>query len=235
MIAIKYRRPRVLDLFCGQGGAAKGYEMAGFDVVGVDSERQPRYPFSFIRDDALAFLDWMLAGNSDESFDLIHASPVCKGYSVSSLSHRRAGKKYPDQVGPVREKLKALGRPYVIENVPGAPLIDPVILCGSQFGLGAIVDGQLGALIRHRLFEASFPIADAGPHDHSGFPITIAGHGQPSWTRAHGIHAVRVPHWREAMGIDWMTRDGLAQAIPPAYTEYIGKEFLAYQRGDVAA
>jgi DNA (cytosine-5)-methyltransferase 1 len=221
----------VIDLFCGQGGAGRGYADAGLDVVGVDNDSRAlrRYPFpSYDGDWRLGLAYWL-----DYYYwrpgrvALIHASPVCKGYSKSSLSQRMAGKEYPNQIPEVREALEETGIPYVIENVPGAPLIDPVMLCGSQFGLCADVNGLKGNLKRHRLFEATFPIVDAGPHRHGGLPITVVGHGQPSWTRVHGYGPVRTEHWREAMGIDWMTRNGLAQAIPPAYTEYIGRQFMA--------
>lgn len=208
-------RPMLLDTFCKAGGASTGYYRAGFDVIGVDIEPQPRYPFPFIQADALDVLEnWRL-----ESFAAIHASPICKGYSVSSLSHRRAGKEYPNQIPVVRKLLERRGVPYVIENVPGAPLRPDWKLCGCFFGLPG--------LRRERWFETNWPGFVLLPaHNHDRPPITVAGHGQPSWTRAHGYAPVTVADWRLAMGIDWMTRDELAQAIPPAYTEQIGTELL---------
>jgi DNA (cytosine-5)-methyltransferase 1 len=140
-------RPRILDLFCGAGGAGMGYHRAGFDVVGVDLAPQPHYPFEFSQSDALAWLDYPLTLGL--RFDAIHASPPCQAYSAMSACRPGLADQYPDLVAPTRELLEATGLPYVIENVPRAPLRDPVTLCGHMFGL---------PLYRHRLFEANFPI-----------------------------------------------------------------------------
>ena len=222
-------RRRLLDLFSGAGGAGMGYHRAGFDVTGVDISPQPRYPFEFIQADALEVL-------ADPAFlarfDAIHASPVCKGYSVSSLSHRVRGRTYPDQIGPARDLLEASGLPWVIENVPRAPLRPDYRLCGCMFGLRS----RHHQLIRERWFETSWHGFDLRPGCwHPGPPVTVAGHGQPSWTRAHGEHPVTVQDWRQAMGIGWMTRDELAQAIPPAYTEWVGERLLGHLAGREAA
>jgi DNA (cytosine-5)-methyltransferase 1 len=236
-------RPRLLDLFAGAGGAAMGYHRAGFDVVGVDIRPQPRYPFEFHQADALDVLD-ALAGacgptpNSNSKldltfagtyFDAIHASPVCKLYTVASLSHRRRGAEYPNQIPGTRTVLQATGRPWVMENVPGAPLRPDIKLCGCMFALPG--------LRRERWFETGgWAPFDLYPgHNHDRPPVTVAGHGQPSWTRAHGHAPAGVREWRLAMGIGWMTRDELAQAIPPAYTQYIGEQLLDHLRQRNAA
>jgi DNA (cytosine-5)-methyltransferase 1 len=219
------RQPRLLDLFCGAGGAAAGYHRAGFNVVGVDINPQPRYPFRFIQGDALNVMERLLGGSivggyALADFDSIAASPVC--YRWSKMRDCRPGSKadQPDLITPLRPLLIAAGMPYVMENVPGAPLLNPVRLCGSGLGL---------RLQRHREFEASFPLW--------GIPCA---HGQNPWNPAYG-HATgrkrrRVPvigEWRipeplqqAAMGIDWMTLAELQEAIPPAYTEYIGCALL---------
>jgi len=213
---MSYRKPRVLDLFCKAGGAGYGYHLAGFDVVGVDIEPQPRYPFEFVQADALRFpLD---------GFDLIHASPVCKGYSATAVLNDI---EHPRQVGAVRERLAASGVPYVIENVEGAPLRDPVVLCGAMF--------PCLRTYRHRLFEASFPIPQPPEPEHR-WPL--AKMGRPprvgEWIQVVG-HFSDVAAAREAMEIPWMTRDELAQAIPPAYTRYVGLAALRYLAGSAAA
>lgn len=210
------RRPLLLDLFCGAGGAAAGYHRAGFDVVGVDLAPQPRYPFAFLQADALAYLRLCGAG-----FDAVHASPPCQRYSA--LKHL-AGEGHQDLVGAVREALLAAGRPYVIENVPGAPLRDPVLLCGTMF--------QTLRVYRHRLFETSFPLPqpDHPPHV-ARFPRAGRGAGPDGWISVAG-HVGNVAAARAAMGIDWMSRDELAEAVPPPYTEYIGRQLRrCLQRG----
>ena len=198
---------RLLDLFCKGGGAAMGYHRAGFEVVSVDIEPQPHYPFEFIQADALT-VD--LAG-----FDVIHASPPCQSYSVTSSLHSAD---YPELVDDVRWHMENLGAPYVIENVVGAPLVDAFRLCGSSFGLG---------VRRHRLFETS-PILIGAPqcaHHLQPEPIDVTGTGGPG-----GRHRkpANLAHAREVMGIDWMTRPELSEAIPPAYTEWIGRQLLAH-------
>ena len=206
---------RLLDLFCGAGGAAMGYHRAGFDeIVGIDINPQPNYPFSFIQGDALRPPVDLMA------FDLIHASPPCQAYSFATIQHRHND--YPNLVPLTQSLVVGSGRPYVIENVEGAPLGYSITLCGSTMGLDR--------LRRHRLFEASWPIMSPGcNHGILREPLSVAGHSDQGRSYArrtlpHGIAARR-----EAMGIDWMTRDELAQAIPPAYTEYLGRRFLAQQ------
>lgn len=198
-------KPLLLDLFCGAGGCSVGYSCAGFDVVGVDIRPQPRYPFEFVQADALEYV-----AAYGHRFEAIHASPPCQAYSKA---RNLQGNAHPDLIGQVRELLRASGKPYVIENVQGAPLISPVTLVGSMFGL---------MTMRPRLFECSFPV-----------PFVLAPPAQAKHAKmgrppkegeyVHVVgHMSNVPYCREAMGIDWMTQGELAQAIPPAYTEFIG-------------
>jgi len=216
-----YDKPRLLDLFCGAGGAAVGYHRAGFDVVGVDIAPQPRYPFEFHQGDAMT---WPLAG-----YDAIHASPPCQLWSEATRTGD--GRVHHDLLTPIRARLLTADIPYVIENVPKAPLIAPIVLCGSMFDLD---------VRRHRCFEANWGLRDHHwpcrhriwarrfrPNNsvrrrHGGrlaFVVDVTGGGS-------GGYGGRVADWRAAMGIDWMTRDELTQAIPPAYTEYIGAQLI---------
>lgn len=211
-------KPKLLDLFCGAGGAAMGYHRAGFEVVGVDIKPQPRYPFEFHQADAMTYpLD---------GFDVIHASPPCQRYSIAASIHGNA-EDHPDLVDPCRERLIQSGAAYVIENVPGAPLRNAITICGRALGLG---------VKRHRLFESNRPILGTYcPKGHKGEWVTVVGHTVIS--RQHRIPMVPgkrrqqfkhlgTERGREAMGIDWMTRDELSLAIPPAYTEWIGRQLL---------
>ena len=204
-----------------------GYARAGFEVVGVDIAPQPHYPFEFHQADAMEFpLD---------GFDAIHASPPCQAYSV--LRRANIGTEYPDLVAPTRTRLLATGLPFVMENVPGAPLITGLVLCGSMFGLGAVCeDGTYRQLRRHRLFESNVYLWEI-PCDHQGEAIGVYGGGRaPRWTFANGAtkdpygrrggYQGTVKEKREAMGIDWMPAARLSQAIPPAYTEWIGTQLL---------
>ncbi len=191
---------RLLDLFCKAGGAAMGYHRAGFEVVGVDIEPQPNYPFEFHQADAL---EYPLDG-----FDVVHASPPCQAFTVARVIH---GKGHSDLLTPSRKRLEAWGGRWVIENVPGAPMRKDLVLCGSVFG-------EL-RLRRHRWFELDSPVAwMTPPCSHGTETISVFGHG------GHNYHGVE--SWKAVMGIDWMTRDELAQAIPPAYTEFIGSRLL---------
>lgn len=207
---------RLLDLFCGGGGAAMGYHRAGFtEIVGVDIKAQPRYPFAFVQGDALEYV----AAHGRE-FDAIHASPPCQAFTTARVIHGVGG--HRDLLTPTRAALLNTDRPWVIENVPGAPMRPDVVLCGSYFGARE--------LKRHRWFEFSeAPGALVPPCDHDDDNIvSVFGHG------GHIYHGVE--DWRRVMGIDWMMRDELAQAIPPAYTEWIGRQLLAHLgvRGDAA-
>jgi DNA (cytosine-5)-methyltransferase 1 len=215
-------KPRLLDLFCGAGGAAMGYDRAGFDVVGVDIKRQPRYPFSFVQGDALAPPVDLAA------FDAIHASPPCQAYAYGTAPMRARGKVYPDLLEPTRDMLAASGVPWVIENTPPAPMRADFVCCGSQFGLPG--------LIRHRWFEWSYgpPTVPAPPCAHGARTVSVVGTGTASGCRWWWEDRPEGVTWKQlceqAMGIDWMTRAELSQAIPPAYTEWIGRQLLEQVR-----
>lgn len=208
-------RPRLLDLFCGAGGAAMGYHRAGFDVVGVDIKPQPSYPFVFQQGDALEFLEAFIGGHlRGEPIAAFHASPPCQGYSI--MANTGSGADTPRLVGRVRELLRLVGLPYVIENVPGAPLESPVMICGASLGLGVA-----GAdLHRHRLFECSFPAFGLACSRQSLHTVGVYGGG--SQRERAGGRLISQADKRLAMGIDWMTRDEMNEAIPPAMTEHIG-------------
>ena len=207
-------KPKMLDLFCGAGGAGHGYHLAGFNVLGVDIEPQPRYPFNFAQTDALEYLSRLVESDNVEMFDAVHASPPCQGYAATRVLQ---AKEHPMLIEDTRELLRRSGKPYVIENVPGAPLINPVRLNGQLFGL--MVD-------RERWFEcagfdAPFVLlppprraVKMGRKVKEGDVIQVVGHFS------------NVDYARRAMGIDWMTGRELAQAIPPAYTEFIGRQLL---------
>jgi DNA (cytosine-5)-methyltransferase 1 len=212
-------KPKLLDLFCCQGAASKGYADAGFRVIGVDIAPQPRYPYSFWQRDALEFV--RIHGRH---FDAIHASPPCQAYSNAQ---KIQDNEHPDLIGPVREALLELGKPYVIENVPSAPLLDPVELCGAMFpGLHTY---------RHRLFESNFELDVPEHPEHVHKTVKM---GRPlkegDWYHAVGNFS-NVPYVRENMGVPWMSRDGIRECIPPAYTEYIGRQLMAHLTGEVAA
>lgn len=220
---------KILDLFCGAGGAAWGYHQAADElgiphtITGVDIKPMPRYPFEFVLGDALEYL----AAHGQE-YDFIHASPPCQAYTQAQVFHNR---KHPDLVGQTREILEQIGRPWIIENVPNAPIRPDLILCGSMFGLG--YDDLV--LIRHRLFESSGELAPWPPAtcNHDGFSISVFGNsvlGGPKngikYTHPNERREMGVKIGRIAMGIDWMTNAELSQAIPPAYTRYIGLQIF---------
>lgn len=214
-------KPKLLDLCCKAGGAAKGYARAGFEVTGVDIQDQPRYPFKFFKGDILTCSpEWL------RQFDAIHASPPCQGYTA--LRHAPGALGAPRLIPEVRRLLRSSGKPYVIENVEEArwDMIDPIMLCGSMFGLGA----QGCQLQRHRLFECSFEVHQP-PCQHDERPVigVYGGHARKRSAK-HGGRGTR-DVWMgghkmaasEALGIDWpMTLDELSEAIPPAYTELLG-------------
>lgn len=239
---------RLLDLFCCAGGAGMGYHRAGLDVFGVDLEPQPRYPFPFHQGDVLEVLATLLTGGRVDfthpdgrvewlalaDFDVVHASPPCQLFSISANAH---GTENVDLLTPTRPLLEQTGLPFIIENVVGAPLREPVLLCATMFGLRAPdVDGVVLQLQRHRLFETSFPILLApSPCAHDGSPV--AGHGGSRHEKPeHRDNPARRGGYTPAlhvraqiMGIDWMRSEHeLNQAIPPAYTEWLGQQALMF-------
>ena len=202
-----------------------GYHRAGFDVVGVDIKPQPNYPFDFIQGDAIAF-----AGSRFQplySFDAIHASPPCQAFTRAG-SLRTETRSHPDLIDPLRILLIQSWLPYVIENVPGAPLEHPVLVCNTAFGNDIGLDWELQ---RHRLFESNVTLRSAQCR-HSGKPaISVVGHGATKATRERLGRNPSIAEKRLAMGIDWCNRDELSEAIPPAYTEFIGSQLISHIRG----
>jgi DNA (cytosine-5)-methyltransferase 1 len=220
--------PRLLDLFCGAGGAAVGYYRAGFDVVGVDINPQPHYPFKFMQGDALEYLEGWLETEKDDDpalppclpFDAIHASPPCQAYTTMNNRH---GSSSPPLIATVRTLLSETGAPWVIENVGGAlsEMQSPITLTGAQFGLN---------LHRPRLFEASFMLMAPPRAKRRPDAAAIYGRqdGRRLWTRADGteLHVSDLATASDAMGIDWMTWDEIREAIPPAFTEFVGTQLM---------
>ena len=220
-------RPKLLDLFCCAGGAADGYDRAGYAVTGVDIEPQPNYPFPFLQADALNLEAAFIV-----QFDAIHASPPCQHYSDLAKRNGNADD-WPDLVADTRAMLATTGKPWVIENVEGAPLISPVVLCGTMFpGL---------RVIRHRLFEANFPIVQLRHIPHVDHPLVHTldkrknHYGKTcewaDFVQVTGGGNCTIAAARDAMGIDWMTKREINEAIPPAYAEYIGRELMRHLRG----
>lgn len=209
---------RILDLFCKAGGAAMGLHQAfpSAEIYGVDIENQPRYPFRFWCADVWewAVFDW-------RDFDFIWASPPCQAYTTMRV--KKSHRERPDYIPALRNKLLSTGRPFTIENVPGAPLIDAVTLCGQFFGLG---------VRRHRKFESLFRVTqpDCRPH-HKPHPVAVYGDHPETNHRSPGAggkiyRATSLKAAQDAMGIDWMNWRELTQAVPPAYSRYIGEQFM---------
>jgi len=218
--------PRLLDLFAGCGGAGVGYARAGFEVVGVDLHSMPRYPFEFHQGDALEYL-----AEHGHEFDAIHASPPCQASSTLTKGTNQ-GRIYPQLIPATRELLDASGKPYVIENVMGSDIRWDAMLCGEMFGLG---------VIRHRLFEVAGFMVEAPAHvPHRG---RVAGMRHGQWftgpyfaVYGDGGGKGTVAQWQQAMGIDWTwDRKEIAQAIPPAFTAYLGAQLLTAVVGEAAA
>jgi DNA (cytosine-5)-methyltransferase 1 len=219
--AVVVIKPKILDAFSCEGGAGMGYYLAGFDVTGVDIDPQPRYPFKFIQSDAISFIK-----EHGHEFDAIHTSPPCQHHSnLNAYNHHE----YPDLIDETRDALIACGKPWVIENVPRAPLRNPTILCGQAFGL---------LLYRERKFESSFiiPMISCGPHielcTRNGYLPTPA---RPYMSIHGGKHSRAWQHKAcEVMGVPWMAATNniplgirkVCEAIPPAYTEYVGKYLI---------
>jgi DNA (cytosine-5)-methyltransferase 1 len=206
---------RLLDLFCGAGGAGMGYHRAGFEIVGVDIKPQKHYPFEFHLADAFDYLR-----DHGHEFDVIHASPPCQAFSA--LKNKRIDRKcHANLIAPLLPWLIKSRKIYVIENVVGAPLFTPTMLCGSMFGLKS----NRGYLQRHRLFESNALIMAPGPCLHNGKAIGVYGHGSGGLLGMR-TRTANADESRELMGMPWATRDELSQAIPPAYTEWIGKQLM---------
>lgn len=230
-VTLRRGRPVLVDLFCGAGGAGMGYYQAGFDVIGVDIDPQPDYPFRFIQADAIAFLDRMLAGGT---WDWVgpgvvaayHGSPPCQGYSSLSALHPEVD--YPKLVGDVRARFRALGRPYVIENVIGSPMTNALLLCGSMFGM---------RIRRHRLFDTSDLIYAPSPCQHHLQPDILGVYGNSDGAHEPGFkheghkrgpRQATTTEAREVMEMPWVTkRRGLTEAIPPRFTRHIGEQLLS--------
>lgn len=225
------QRPKLLDLFSGAGGCSYGYYLAGFDVTAVDIIQQDDHPGSglyafpgmiFVRADAINY-----GTEFAHEFHAVHASPPCQAHSA--LRHLHPDKDYECFLERTRSILERLSCPWVIENVPGAPLINPVMICGSFFGL---------RVRRHRLFESNMPLrGTACKHKEQGRPIDVSGTGGRRINRRkddHGGNTMKprnIVEARMAMGVDWMRRYELSQSIPPAYTEFIGKQLMEHIRG----
>ena len=212
-------KPKLLDLFCGAGGASMGYYKAGFEVEGVDIKPQPHYPFKFYQTDALEF--------PLEGYDAYHASPPCQDYSVSkNLSPVDKSVKYPRLISPIRERLMSTGKPYVIENVVGSELTDYITLDGTMFGL---------EMLRTRCFELhGFEIlmlpgkynSTRGWVKRGKFVGFISHQGKFYNGKGYELERTKPDDIRKALKIDWIRGRQLTESIPPAYTEYIGKYLI---------
>lgn len=245
---MRQSKPLLLDLFCGAGGAAAGYARAGFTVIGVDLAPQPRYPFAFFQADALVVLDTLLAGDAWEGycladFSVIHASPPCQEYSATRFMRKITNTNYirPMLLAPLLERLRAARRPWVLENVAGAKgdLPNALELCGASFGL---------PLLRHRLFVSSELLFAPTHCRHPAAFYNVVG----GKVRAYGTHRTekryltqsdqyqrrerccRKELGQRAMDIEWMTLQEMSEAIPPAYTEWLGRQLLAIVESECA-
>jgi DNA (cytosine-5)-methyltransferase 1 len=237
MFKLPKDRPCIIDLYCGAGGAARGFQQAGFYVVGVDIKRQPNYiGDEFYQADAIQFFN-----EYGGMFDAVHASPPCQAHTV--LKKMWNAKQHEDFIPATREALMKSGLPYVIENVPGAPLASVVKLCGTMFGLKSSSGAELR---RHRFFESNILLL-SGLHCKHGKSavlgvygghvrdrcrvITVTGHTpQMNVVKNRVRETFTVDEAREAMGIDWMNMQELSQAIPPAYTQYLGVQLMNFVR-----
>ena len=212
-------KPALLDLFCCEGGAGTGYTRSGFAVVGIDLKPQPRYPFEFHQGDALEYLR-----EHGGEFDAIHASPPCQSYSRAM---RHMATPQPMLIDTVRDLLRASGKPWIIENVKGSPLANctelygahGVELCGTMFGL---------RVYRHRIFETSFHLTPPRKCDHSRHAYNP--HRSESRDRIYAEFGRQDPEvlWAKMMGVEWMSRHGARECIPPAYTEVIGRKLIEH-------
>jgi len=205
---------KLLDLYCCGGGAGFGYEQAGFEVTGIDIEPQPKHRGKFIQADAIEYLksNW-------HKFDAVHASPPCQAYSIASMQFRQAGKEYVDLIAITRKELISTGLPYVIENVPGSPLLTPIELCGSMFGMRTY---------RHRLFESNIKLI-APPHPkHEALNTKMGRKPKDGEFIQYVGHFSGVGIVQEMTGLHWLGQYELAQSIPPQYTKFIGEQIIKY-------
>lgn len=218
-------KPVIFDLFCGAGGAGKGYQRAGFNTIGFDIEEHPNYPGLFVKADALEVLKTVAETGKWNGIRpvAVHTSPPCQGYARGGL---KEASKFPRLIEPVRELLVEIDLPYVIENVDGArpDMIDPVMLCGSRFDL---------KVRRHRMFETNFSIPQPLCfHKQQGTPIGVYGQHPDSKQfmrpngKSRGLRASTLEEGQAAMGIDWMDWSDLTEAIPPAYTQHVGEYLM---------
>jgi DNA (cytosine-5)-methyltransferase 1 len=234
--------PRLLSLFCGEGGDSAGYADAGFDVFGVDSsaKRLESYPFPSYQGDAIEFL----LAHGDE-FDVIHASPPCTGYTRGTAAISDRLQRYDRLIAATREALLIVGRPYVIENVADArpELVDPVLLCGRMFGLSATDDdGTLLVLDRHRLFESSVQLT-APLHVKHDRRLQVAGAYGGARRDKHEARHIRKGGYvppsldvlRRLLGTPWMTEEGCFLSIPPVYARHIGRQLMAHIEAEAVA
>lgn len=214
-------KPFLLDLFCGAGGATRGYQLAGFDVLGVDINPQPYYcGDDFNQCDVFEMLHIVKLA------DVIHASPPCQRYTTLAAGNNANSHTYPDHIAQVRDALMASGKPYVIENVPNAPLLNPILLCGEMFGLD---------VIRHRNFESNLLLMQPEHPKHRG---RVAGYRHGEWfdgpyfaVYGDGGGKGNLEQWQNAMGMPWVfNKKGIAEAIPPAYTQFIGEQLMAQMK-----
>lgn len=207
---------KLLDLYCGVGGASMGYSRAGFDVTGVDLKHGKRYPFKYIRAnvlDILADIEFL------NEFDVIHASPPCQTHSITKNLRIAQGKSTSkiDLIPETRAGLIQSSKPFIIENVMGSPLIDPIMLCGSAFGL---------KVRRHRIFESNIKLTGSVcDHKKQGRPVGVYGSLNDEIPNG-GKTAKTISEAKEVMGIEWGIWTELVEAIPPVYTEYLGKQMI---------
>lgn len=203
---------KLLDLYCCGGGAGYGYELAGFEVTGVDIDPQPKHRGNFIQSDAIEFLM-----DNYKNYDVIHASPPCQEYSMSSKQFRIKGKKYPDLINKTRDALITIGKPYIIENVPGSPLVNPITLCGTMFGMDTY---------RHRLFESNMNLTTPIHKKHVNKNAKMGRAPKEGEFIQYVGHFSGVKKVQEMTGLHWLGQYELAQSIPPQYTHYLGKQIL---------
>ena len=208
-------RPKALDLFCGAGGASRGLHDAGYEVIGVDKVDQPNYPYEFYEMDAIEFF---LELYDLTPFDLIWASPPCQAHSWGGAQWRNKGYEYEDFITATRSSLNHSNVSYIIENVVGAPLIEPVVLCGTMFPNLKV--------FRHRLFESNMNLKVEMKCAHEGHKAKNRRTDNNDYFTVAGHNTGTTAEWSDAMGIDWMTKKELAQAIPPVYSKYLAEQII---------